>query len=366
MTARCRDSDPSCHRARSATSSRRRRLRADRPAEGRRAARRRGHRPAPGRARLQRGRGIARRVGLCGRRRPVLPREHRRMPRLESAGRRRDAALTGRSYYAGIAQDTIAMAVNDLITVGATPLVVQAYWAAGGSEWFADAQRAQALVEGWKARLRRLRRRLGRRRDAGAGRHRRRRPHRPRRQLHRPRQPEAAAVARRPAGARRRDRAARVERHPRQRPEPGAQAGRAPAGRLPDAGRRAGPDLRRRAARADDALFAGDRGAVPAPASRRTTAPTSPATAGASCCAIRRRSPTGSTPLPPVPPVLRFIQQHAGQDDHEAYGTLQHGRRLRAVRRRRRRRSGPSRSRAGSASSACVGGARRSRTQAAC
>ena len=59
-------------------------------------------------------------------------------------------ALTGKSYYAGIAQDTIAMAVNDLITVGATPLVVQAYWAAGGSDWFADAQRAQALVAGWK------------------------------------------------------------------------------------------------------------------------------------------------------------------------------------------------------------------------
>ena len=59
-------------------------------------------------------------------------------------------ALTGKTYYDGIAQDTIAMAINDLITVGATPLVVQAYWAAGGSEWFADAQRANALVEGWK------------------------------------------------------------------------------------------------------------------------------------------------------------------------------------------------------------------------
>ena len=58
--------------------------------------------------------------------------------------------LTGKSYYAAIAQDTLAMAINDLITVGATPLVVQAYWAAGGSEWFADAQRANALVEGWK------------------------------------------------------------------------------------------------------------------------------------------------------------------------------------------------------------------------
>ena len=42
------------------------------------------------------------------------------------------------------------MAVNDLITVGATPLVVQAYWAAGGSDWFGDAARAQALVDGWK------------------------------------------------------------------------------------------------------------------------------------------------------------------------------------------------------------------------
>lgn len=60
------------------------------------------------------------------------------------------AGLTGQSFYAGIAQDTIAMAVNDLITVGATPLVVQAYWAAGSSEWFADAERSRALTEGWK------------------------------------------------------------------------------------------------------------------------------------------------------------------------------------------------------------------------
>jgi phosphoribosylformylglycinamidine cyclo-ligase len=61
------------------------------------------------------------------------------------------ARLTGESHYRGIAQDTIAMAVNDLITVGATPLVVQAYWAAGGSQWFDDAQRAAELVAGWRA-----------------------------------------------------------------------------------------------------------------------------------------------------------------------------------------------------------------------
>ena len=60
------------------------------------------------------------------------------------------ATLTGHSHYDAIAQDTIAMAINDLITVGATPLVVQAYWAAGGSEWFKDAARSKALVDGWQ------------------------------------------------------------------------------------------------------------------------------------------------------------------------------------------------------------------------
>ena len=69
------------------------------------------------------------------------------------------AALTGRSWYDGIAQDTIAMAVNDLITVGATPLVVQAYWAAGGSDWFGDAARAQARLVSTAAH-RRARRQL--------------------------------------------------------------------------------------------------------------------------------------------------------------------------------------------------------------
>jgi phosphoribosylformylglycinamidine cyclo-ligase len=58
---------------------------------------------------------------------------------------------SGKSFYAAIAQDTIAMAVNDLITVGATPLVVQAYWAAGGSDWFNDRRRAEDLIAGWKA-----------------------------------------------------------------------------------------------------------------------------------------------------------------------------------------------------------------------
>lgn len=60
-------------------------------------------------------------------------------------------AITGRTYYDQIAQDTLAMAINDIITVGATPVSVHAYWASGGSEWFADAERARDLVEGWRA-----------------------------------------------------------------------------------------------------------------------------------------------------------------------------------------------------------------------
>ena len=60
-------------------------------------------------------------------------------------------ALTGRTYYDQIAQDTLAMALNDIITVGATPVSVHAYWATGGSDWFKDAERARDLVEGWRA-----------------------------------------------------------------------------------------------------------------------------------------------------------------------------------------------------------------------
>lgn len=63
---------------------------------------------------------------------------------------------TGKTYYASIAQDTIACAVNDVITVGARPVAIQAYWAAGGTEWFEDEERMQALVLGWKRTCDRL------------------------------------------------------------------------------------------------------------------------------------------------------------------------------------------------------------------
>lgn len=59
--------------------------------------------------------------------------------------------ISGRTHYDTIAQDTIAMAVNDLITVGATPLSVHAYWSAGDSDWFNDVERMEDLVRGWRA-----------------------------------------------------------------------------------------------------------------------------------------------------------------------------------------------------------------------
>ncbi|MBI3248954.1 MAG: phosphoribosylformylglycinamidine cyclo-ligase [Deltaproteobacteria bacterium] len=58
--------------------------------------------------------------------------------------------ITGKTYYDHIAQDTLAMAINDIITVGARPLSVHAYWATGGSNWFSDEQRMKDLVDGWQ------------------------------------------------------------------------------------------------------------------------------------------------------------------------------------------------------------------------
>lgn len=58
--------------------------------------------------------------------------------------------LTGRTYYDHLAQDTVAMIVNDMITVGALPLSVAMHLAVGESSWFDDGKRADDLVTGWK------------------------------------------------------------------------------------------------------------------------------------------------------------------------------------------------------------------------
>ena len=55
-----------------------------------------------------------------------------------------------RSYYDSIAQDTVAMIVNDMVTLGALPIAVAMHLGVGSSEWFADERRAADLVDGWQ------------------------------------------------------------------------------------------------------------------------------------------------------------------------------------------------------------------------
>lgn len=57
---------------------------------------------------------------------------------------------TGANHFADVAYDTVAAILNDLCCVGALPLVVNAYFATGASEWYLELDRAEALLEGWR------------------------------------------------------------------------------------------------------------------------------------------------------------------------------------------------------------------------
>lgn len=65
-------------------------------------------------------------------------------------------AITGKTYYDQLAQDTVAMIVNDLVVVGALPQVVNAYFAIGDSNWLKDEQRASDLIKGWAAACKKI------------------------------------------------------------------------------------------------------------------------------------------------------------------------------------------------------------------
>ena len=56
----------------------------------------------------------------------------------------------GVSAFDNVAYDTVAAIVNDLCCVGAVPLVVNAYFATGSSDWYADEGRNAGLVGGWR------------------------------------------------------------------------------------------------------------------------------------------------------------------------------------------------------------------------
>lgn len=59
--------------------------------------------------------------------------------------------ITGITYYDVIGNDTVAYIINDLISVGAKPLTIHAYWAVEDNSWLQDEQRMKDLISGWKS-----------------------------------------------------------------------------------------------------------------------------------------------------------------------------------------------------------------------
>lgn len=58
--------------------------------------------------------------------------------------------ITGKTYYDIIAHDTVATIINDLVTSGAKPFVLHAYWAIEDNSWLQDEGRMKDLIKGWK------------------------------------------------------------------------------------------------------------------------------------------------------------------------------------------------------------------------
>jgi phosphoribosylformylglycinamidine cyclo-ligase len=58
---------------------------------------------------------------------------------------------TGKTHFAAIAQDTVACIINDLVSVGATPVVLNAYWSSSSYKWLTDATLAEDFIKGWRA-----------------------------------------------------------------------------------------------------------------------------------------------------------------------------------------------------------------------
>jgi phosphoribosylformylglycinamidine cyclo-ligase len=56
----------------------------------------------------------------------------------------------GAHGFHAVAYDTVAAVVNDLCCVGAVPLVVNAYFATGGSDWYSHQDRQAGLLAGWR------------------------------------------------------------------------------------------------------------------------------------------------------------------------------------------------------------------------
>lgn len=61
-----------------------------------------------------------------------------------------DPERSRRTYYDIIGHDTVATIINDLITVGAKPMVIHAYWGVEDNSWLEDEERMNDLIKGWK------------------------------------------------------------------------------------------------------------------------------------------------------------------------------------------------------------------------
>jgi phosphoribosylformylglycinamidine cyclo-ligase len=57
---------------------------------------------------------------------------------------------TGVTHFAAVAQDTVATFINDLISVGATPVVTNAYWSSSSYDWLGDKKLTTDFIKGWR------------------------------------------------------------------------------------------------------------------------------------------------------------------------------------------------------------------------
>jgi len=58
---------------------------------------------------------------------------------------------TDESYFAAIAKDTVASIINDLVSVGATPVIINAYWSSSSYDWLDDKKLTGDFIKGWRA-----------------------------------------------------------------------------------------------------------------------------------------------------------------------------------------------------------------------
>ncbi|MBI2588762.1 phosphoribosylformylglycinamidine cyclo-ligase [Candidatus Saccharibacteria bacterium] len=56
----------------------------------------------------------------------------------------------GKSFFGAVAQDSVAAIINDLISVGATPVALSAYWSSSSYDWLGDQVLAKEFISGWR------------------------------------------------------------------------------------------------------------------------------------------------------------------------------------------------------------------------